>query len=72
MDPILAGTLIFAKAMAWSTCVKRVIFMTERMSHTVLHAEKNNVQVLLHPNNEHRYGLKCSNGQFEIYKKVLD
>ena len=46
--------------------------MTEKMSHTIVKAEKNNVQVLLHPNNVHRYGLQCTNGEMRIYKKVLN
>lgn len=72
MTEILAGTLILAKAMAWTPCVKKVIYMTEQMSHTVVKAEKNNVQVLLHPNNKNRYGLQCTNGQMKIYKKELN
>ena len=72
MTEILAGTLILAKAMAWPTCVKKVIHMTEQMSHTIIKAEKNNVQVLLHPNNVHRYGLQCTNGEMKIYKKILN
>jgi len=69
---ILAGTLILAKAMAWTPCVEKVIHMTEQMSHTIVKAEKNNVQVLLHPNNKNRYGLQCTNGQMRIYKKELN
>jgi hypothetical protein len=69
---ILAGTLILAKAMAWTPCVEKVIYMTNQMSHTVIKAEKNNVQVLLHPNNKNRYGLQCTNGQMRIYKKELN
>ena len=72
MTEILAGTLILAKTMAWTPCVEKVIYMTEKMSHTIVKAEKNNVQVLLHPNNEHRYGLQCTNGEMRIYKKVLN
>ena len=72
MTEILAGTLILAKAMAWTPCVEKVIYMTNQMSHTVVKAEKNDVQVLLHPNNKNRYGLQCTNGQMRIYKKELN
>lgn len=58
--------------MAWTPCVEKLIYMTEQMSHTIVKAEKNDAQVLLHPNNKNRYGLQCTNGQMRIYKKELN
>ena len=71
MPEILAGALVMTKVMMWSTCVEKVIRYTERMSHVIIKAEKNDVQVLLLPNNEYRIGVQCRNGQMKIYRKYI-
>ena len=71
MPELLAGVLLFTKSMTFLTCVQRAISYTERMSHVILKAEKNDVQVLLLPNNEYRIGIHCRNGQIKVYRKNL-
>jgi ribosomal protein S24E len=69
MTEILVGTLFMIKSMAFSDCVRLVHSKTEYMTHVILKAEKNDVQVLLVPNNKYRYGIHCTNGQMKVYRK---
>lgn len=71
MTEILVGTLFMIKSVAWNKCVSWVDSKTEYMPHMIMKAEVNDVQVLLMPNNEYRYGIHCTNGQMKVYQKKL-
>jgi hypothetical protein len=71
MTEILVGTIFLVKTLAFTPCVQFVDDLTAKYSHMVIKAEKNDVQVLVAPNNSYRYGFHCTNGQLKIYRKTL-